>query len=98
GAARPVAAPGDLVGFKMYFRLNPAARNPAIGRILRPLFEALGIERPAILAIPTTAPAEPIQVERAQPPRAVPIILPLAQAAATTPDWNRQKSSLAAAA
>ncbi|HQT84662.1 hypothetical protein [Acidiphilium rubrum] len=72
--------------------------NPAIGRILRPLFEALGIERPAILAIPTTAPAEPIQVERAQPPRAVPIILPLAQAAATTPDWNRQKSSLAAAA
>jgi hypothetical protein len=31
--------------------------NPAIGRILRPLFEALGIERPAILAIPTTVPA-----------------------------------------
>ncbi|WP_035229057.1 MULTISPECIES: hypothetical protein [Acidiphilium] len=62
------------------------------------MFEALGIERPAILAIPSPAPARPIQVEREQPPRATPILLPPAQAAATTPDWNREKSSLAAAA
>ncbi|SIQ89550.1 MULTISPECIES: hypothetical protein [Acidiphilium] len=42
--------------------------NPAIGRILRPLFEALGIERPAILAIPQPAPAAAVQREPAPPP------------------------------
>ncbi|MCW8308376.1 hypothetical protein AruPA_15155 [Acidiphilium sp. PA] len=34
--------------------------NPAIGRILRPLFEALGLERPAILAIPKPAAPQPV--------------------------------------
>ncbi|HQT84310.1 MULTISPECIES: hypothetical protein [Acidiphilium] len=48
--------------------------NPAIGRILRPLFEALGIERPAILAIPTTAPARsrPAATIASPPPTAWP--------------------------
>ncbi len=39
GAARPVAAPGDLVGFKMYFRLNPAARAQVADHIELFLFD-----------------------------------------------------------
>ncbi|MCW8306418.1 hypothetical protein AruPA_05165 [Acidiphilium sp. PA] len=47
--------------------------NPAIGRILRPLFEALGLERPAILAIPKpAAEARPAPRPLAPPPEAIP--------------------------
>ncbi|MCW8308353.1 hypothetical protein AruPA_15035 [Acidiphilium sp. PA] len=49
--------------------------NPAIGRILRPLFEALGIERPAILAIPKpAAEARPVPIEHPQSSRATQIL------------------------
>jgi flavin-dependent dehydrogenase len=33
GISRPVAAPGDLVGFKMYFRLNPTAQAQVAAHI-----------------------------------------------------------------
>jgi hypothetical protein len=48
--------------------------NPAIGRILRPLFEALGIERPAILAIPSPAPAAAVQRDPAVTPATPPSV------------------------
>ncbi|MCW8306167.1 hypothetical protein AruPA_03880 [Acidiphilium sp. PA] len=71
--------------------------NPAIGRILRPLFEALGLERPAILAIPKpAAEARPVPIEHPQPTGTIQIAPP--PDPVTIPDWNRQKSSLAAAA
>ncbi|HQT84350.1 MULTISPECIES: hypothetical protein [Acidiphilium] len=48
--------------------------NPAIGRILRPLFEALGIERPTILAIPQPTAREPAHHEPEPPPATPPSV------------------------
>jgi hypothetical protein len=48
--------------------------NPAIGRILRPLFEALGIERPAILAIPQPVAPQPTPANLEPPPTPAPSI------------------------
>jgi hypothetical protein len=42
--------------------------NPAIGRTLRPLFNALGLDRPPILAIPAPQPQEPPTESRTNPP------------------------------
>jgi hypothetical protein len=63
--------------------------NPAIGRVLRPLFNALGLERPPILTIlrpPQAAPSQPALPPPLRPPTKARTVS--SRPATTTPPAN----------